>query len=855
MEQGIPELLAPAGSREALVASVNAGADAVYLSGKWYGARKYATNFTDEELVAAIEYAHLRNVKVYVTVNTLVHDRELLDVGRYLVFLYSAGADGVLIQDAGIAAMARDLVPCLPLHASTQYTITDAEGVFWARRSGFSRVVLARELDLAEVDRILTLPDSDRPGIELFVHGALCYAYSGRCLLSSVIGGRSGNRGMCAQPCRKPYRLVRGMADRYGRIKNPRVVPLPDSYLLSTRDLCIYPRLPDLLKRPVAALKIEGRMRSPEYAAIVVSRYRNAIDALGKGTFSPRKEDSEDMAVAFSRGFTAGYLFDDRGPALMGRRQPDNQGLFLGTVRSCRSGEMEVVPAARTTPGPGDGLVAIHPLSREEQGFVLEKAAEWRGNRLVIGHALPCQPGLELYLTRSSRLEREAAAILHGHAPSRRYHLDIDLSLVIRPAHIPVMTGFIITTDGRTIIARHEAAFIPEPAKGRGTTGTEIARQIRKTGASIFRVRSLSLDYPGGLFLPIGQLNSFRREFLAVAEQAVIASCRPGSDMVHVADDRLKELERTLGGSPSPRPARIPALGVMCDEPESAAIGCASGCERLYLEPSSDPARLRDDLCLALDSCRGSGRRMFWKWPSLPPPGFIRSALPLLHELCETGLAGIMVESPGAAAVVREELPYLEITGGSGLNIFNHLAVRFYSPLFSGFILSPELSGNETAELVNRAAHVNPDADIAVLVEGTLEAAVTADRLLDLIPAEIQDANQRFGLLDATSRIFPVHADSSGRCHIFNAAELCLLDFLPAFAASGVDMVLIDARHRGPEYTKGMVALYREALDAKNWMAGRDDGEDISGQLKSRIRDMAEGGITTGHYTRGCQED
>ena len=855
MEKGLPELLAPAGSREALIASVNAGADAVYLSGKRFGARKYATNFTDEELVAAIEFAHLRSVKVYVTVNTLVHDRELRDVARYLVFLYSAGADGVLIQDAGIAAIARELVPGLPLHASTQYTITDAEGVLWACRSGFSRVVLARELDMTEVDRIFTLPDSDRPGIELFVHGALCYAYSGRCLLSSVIGGRSGNRGMCAQPCRKPYRLVRGMADAYGRMKNPRVVPLPDSYLLSTRDLCTYPRLPELLRRPLAALKIEGRMRSPEYAAIVVSRYRNAMDAHAKGTFTPRMEDIEDMAVAFSRGFSAGYLFGDRGPALMGRRQPDNQGLFLGTVRSCRSGEMDVIPAAQTVPGPGDGLVTRHPLSKEEQGFVLREGAERKGNRLVIGHTITCQPGLEVYLTRSSRLEREAAAILHPPGPSGRHPLAVDLSLVIRPGNPPVITGAVKTADGRTIIARHEAAFVPEPATGRATTGTEIARQIRKTGASIFRVGSFSLDYPGGLFLPIGRLNSFRREFLAHAEQAVIASSRPGRDLIRSSDERLAEFDRSLDGSPSPRSARIPALGILCDEPQSAAIGCAAGCDRIYLEPSSDPARLRDALCLALDSCREPGGRIFWKWPSLPAPGFIRSALPLLHDLSGTGLAGIMVESPGAADAVREELPDIEITGGSGLNIFNYLTVRAYSPLFSGLTLSPELSGEETAELVKRAANVCPGTDIAVLVEGNLEAMVTADNLLDLIPAEMRDAHQRLGLLDATGRIFPVHADSTCRSHIFNAAELCLLDYLPAFAASGLDMVLIDARFRGPAYTRGMVALYREALDARDWIAGREGTEDLAGRLKSRIRDMAEGGITAGHYARGCRED
>ncbi|MDD1707110.1 MAG: U32 family peptidase, partial [Methanoregulaceae archaeon] len=566
----LPELLAPAGSRDALIASVNAGADAVYLGGKRFGARKYAVNFTDEELRAAIDYAHLRGVKVYVTVNTLVHDRELPEVARYLVFLHRCGADGVLVQDLGVAAIARQVVPGLPLHASTQCTITDIGGVIWAHRFGFSRVVLARELRIEEIDRIFAIPTSDRPGIELFVHGALCYAYSGRCLLSSVIGRRSGNRGMCAQPCRKPYRLVRGMADKYGRMKDSEVLPLPDSYLLSTRDLCIYQRLPDLVKRPVTALKIEGRMRSPEYVAIVVSRYRKALDALAKGRFSPREEDREDMAIAFSRGFSSGYLFGDRGPAIMGRCRPDNQGLFVGTIHLCRPEEMLVIPAARTIPGPGDGLVAINPLTKEERGFVLQSGAKRRGNYLVINHNLSCQPGFEVYLTRSSRLEREAAAIIKASGPLEKFPLNIDITLLVHPGKPPVLTGSLMTPDGRTLVIQHKAAFVPESAKMRSTTGEEIRRQIRKTGASVFRVRELILDYPGGLFLPVGQLNSFRREFLTVAESAILADLRPGPDQLRDAEERLLRFDDSFSSCPKGHEPTIPVLSVLCDEPLSA---------------------------------------------------------------------------------------------------------------------------------------------------------------------------------------------------------------------------------------------------------------------------------------------
>jgi len=222
---GVPELLAPAGSWDGLVAALDAGADAVYLAGKRFGARKGAKNFDDQELERAIDLAHMRGVKVYVAVNTLIPEPEVEDVGERLLWLYEAGADAVLVQDLGVLRLARDLVPDLELHASTQMTVSSLEGAWWAAEMGLSRAVLARELPLSEV---VEIGEKASIGVEVFVHGALCYSYSGQCLLSSVIGGRSGNRGLCAQPCRKPYRLMRSQKrDSWGRPLELEEVPLP----------------------------------------------------------------------------------------------------------------------------------------------------------------------------------------------------------------------------------------------------------------------------------------------------------------------------------------------------------------------------------------------------------------------------------------------------------------------------------------------------------------------------------------------------------------------------------------------------------------------------------------------------
>jgi putative protease len=349
----------------------------VYLSGKRFGARKYAANFSDAEIEEAVRYAHSYGIRVYVTVNTLIHDRELDGVLEYLSWLWSIGVDAVLVQDTGLAALAREFLPGLVLHASTQMTVHNSDGVRWAAEMGLSRVVLARELLLEEVNRIAQETKDTGTGLEVFAHGALCYGYSGQCLLSSVIGGRSGNRGMCAQPCRKPYTLVLGETDAYGRPVNLAEVTLKERYLLSPKDLCTYQHLPELVKSPVASLKIEGRMKSPEYVAMVVSTYRRALDAIAAGSWEPSRKAYRDLLMAFNREFTEGYLFGDRYGKLMGRDAPDNRGLAVGRVERYdrKSRTAFIRPSCPVTPVPGDGLLVTLPGEPgRDLGFALNAA-------------------------------------------------------------------------------------------------------------------------------------------------------------------------------------------------------------------------------------------------------------------------------------------------------------------------------------------------------------------------------------------------------------------------------------------------------------------------------------------------
>ena len=339
-----PELLSPAGDRTCLLAAVENGADAVYFGLRRHNARIRAMNFDGADLAEVMALLHRRGVKGYVTLNTLVFPGELADVESTVRQLTVAGVDAVIIQDLGLARLIRAITPDLEIHASTQMSITSEEGIRLAAELGCSRVILARELSLDEIKRIRA---QARLPVEVFVHGALCVAYSGQCLTSEALGGRSANRGECAQACRMPYEIVcDGQLVDLGKTQ----------YLLSPQDLAAYDLIPRLIELGVASLKIEGRLKSPEYVANITQHYRQAIDAAWAGqpvAFTPR--DVEEMELSFSRGFSHGFLDGNNHKVLVRGDYAKKRGIFLGCVDSvCTAG---VLISCSTTVKPGDGLV------------------------------------------------------------------------------------------------------------------------------------------------------------------------------------------------------------------------------------------------------------------------------------------------------------------------------------------------------------------------------------------------------------------------------------------------------------------------------------------------------------------
>ncbi len=873
-KKGLPELLAPAGSPASLRAAVAAGADAVYLSGKRFGARRFAANFSLPEISEALRFAHLNGVRVYVTVNTLIHDRELAGVADYLVWLYTEGADAVLVQDTGIASLAREIVPDLPLHASTQMTIHTTGGVLWAAEQGFSRVVLARELPLAEICAIAEGTRQSGVGLEVFIHGALCSSYSGQCLLSSLIGGRSGNRGMCAQPCRKPYELVTARRDEYGRPDRISVVPSPGPYLLSPKDLCTYRHLPELVAAPVVSLKIEGRMRSPEYVAIVVSTYRRALDAIAAGGWRPEPEAEQDLLLAFNRGFTGGYLFGDRHKALMARDAPDNRGICIGTVagQDRRSGTVTVRLNGTLLPATGDGLLVTDPAGRgKEWGFLLNNKPVVRDEATItFTIPRPAAPGSAVYITSSRLLEAKARRIIADPPADLMHRIPVDLRIVVDTAGCIGIEGHLESASGKEVRVSYQPDFSLVPARSRPLTRDQLEAQVRKSGDTPFVIRDCAIIYDSKLFAPVGELNRMRREFLARAEAALLASSIPGEDAVASSQQRFAELFRQ-------HPAPVPEMGddaspdvpllltLYADTTETVSMALQEGCTRICFEPAcTSPyhrcstetvAGFRHQAGAAMALCRDAGARFVLKLPRITRDDYLGDVLPGIVDLHKEGLAECMVENAGAAHAIRALVPAMVLSGGAGLGIFNHRSACRFSPIFRSLTLSPELSGDECRELVRAAHRGGCSPSFGLIVQGIAEAMVTEDCILEPVKhcgaGGVKDRNVFFGIRDTTGHIFPLRTDGACRTRIGNAVETCLIDHLPVIRQYGISEVVIDARGRTGAYAGAVTRIYRDAIS----LCGAGTGTDWQpGPLKDRIKTLAYGGITAGHFQRGLKE-
>lgn len=483
------ELLAPAGTYDAFIAAVENGADAVYMGGKLFNARANASNFDIEELRKIVEYAHLRDVKIHITMNTLLDDNEIKDALEFAYELYKIGIDAVIVQDLGLAKVLHENIPQLVLHASTQISTHNLEGVNELAKLGFSRVVLARELSIDEIKYICDNTDTE---IEIFAHGALCISYSGECLMSSMIGDRSGNRGKCAQPCRLPYTLIKNDTE------------ISSGYLLSPKDLATIEILKDLPN--VASLKIEGRMKSPEYVATVTHTYRKYLDKVSKyEDSSVDYSDKNNLVQIFNRGgFSKGYLLGKTGRDMMCYEKPKNWGTYVGKVIAYDEKRYITLDDVSNI-SIGDGI-EIWNNSNDSPSTIVTEIVDNKIGRI---HG-KINVGNKVYKTSDKRLNQIAReSFSRGfvkHSP-----IDIQIEIVKEKNIKIIINDFEFISD-----------IVPQKSQNKPLTKDTILEQFSKTGNTPFAIRNLDIQLENELFLPISVLNGLRRNALSAYEKYLI---------------------------------------------------------------------------------------------------------------------------------------------------------------------------------------------------------------------------------------------------------------------------------------------------------------------------------------------
>jgi U32 family peptidase len=520
----VPELLAPAGDWECAHAAVENGADAIYFGLDKFNARMRAHNFTEADLPDLMRFLHGRGVKGYVTFNTLVFADELAEAGRYLRTIIAAGVDAAIVQDAGICRLIRRLSPDFPIHASTQMTITSPAGVAFAREIGCHLVVLARENSLKEIAAIqagqrdvpagLSAPASHTTRhaplpLEVFVHGALCVAYSGQCLTSESLGGRSANRGECAQACRLPYELV----------SDGRTIDLGGrQYLLSPQDLAGLDVLPDLIRAGVASLKIEGRLKSPEYVASITRVYRQALDRLSAGrphdahTEADGSNERYELEMAFSRGLHTGWFRGIDNQQLVHARFAKKRGVLLGTITGLKGHALLVRLDAPLKPGDGVVIDTGTGDDHEQGGRVV--SLHPRGDVTQIsfrpGQINPrrVHPGDRLWKTDDPELKKRVRATFQGEAVrfQRPLHFEFH-GLDGRPLTV-------IARDDEGHAARIESRIPLVPALKHPLTDESLGRQFGRLGGTPFKPGRLENRIEGALMLPLNEMNRLRRELI-----------------------------------------------------------------------------------------------------------------------------------------------------------------------------------------------------------------------------------------------------------------------------------------------------------------------------------------------------
>ena len=838
----LPELLAPAGDWDCARAAVENGADAIYFGLDRFNARMRAQNFTEADLPALMEFLHRRGVRGYVTFNTLVFTDELADAEDYLRSVISAGVDAAIVQDVGICRLIRKISPDFPIHGSTQLTVTSPAGVEFARSLGCELVVLARENSIREIEAIQTA-QRDQASVagtpaplplEVFVHGALCVAYSGQCLTSESLGGRSANRGECAQACRMPYELV----------SDGQTVDLGDRrYLLSPQDLSGLEVLPDLVRAGVRSLKIEGRLKSAEYVASITRVYRRALDQLAASASAGSSSEARyELEMAFSRGLYTGWFRGINNQELAHARFGKKRGVYLGEVSAVGPNAVRLRLEGPLKPGDGVGFDAGRPDLPEEGGRIYGVRPLRDGfveltfgsgavdfQRIEVGH--------RLWKTDDPELNRDLRKTFEGEAPRQTRPLRFE---VHGSAGAPMT---LIVRDSEGHVVQVSSSILLMVAQKRPMTVESLGDSLGRLGGTPFHLGGMEVHLEGALILPVSELNRLRREAIAQLEILRAAPriwnllpAAPGSHSVAAAV--RPDSSPTV---PSTTAAKTPELIVLVRSLAQLDAALRCGVTTIYCD-FEDPKKYREAVttfhtAYGCSVAPGAARPEIWV---APPRVFKPGEEWILKQVLSSNADGYLVRNP-------EHLRFFagqRRRGDFSLNVANPLAADWFitHQQLERVTVSYDLNAEQVAGLLRAAPpewfeltlhqhmplfHMEHCVFCAFLSQGT--DYTNCGRPCDQHVVKLRDR---------TGAEHPLKADSGCRNTVFNARAQTGAESLGRFLELGARVFRIEFVDETAEQVATVIGRYRALLRGE-----------ITGQaLWQELKLSSQLGVTRGQF-------
>lgn len=777
MKKSKYELLAPAGDMAALKAAVSAGANAVYLGYDEFSARAKAKNFNKEELREAINYAHLRDVKIYVTFNILIADFEIKRAMERVKMLYDLGVDALILQDLGIAREIRKNFPDFEVHASTQMAVNNFYGAKFLKEMGFSRVVLARETPLFELEKIKEL-DID---VETFIHGALCVSYSGECLMSSMIGGKSGNRGECAQACRKSYEILDFDKNKIGK----------RLYYISPKDLNTLDDVAKIINSGGYSLKIEGRMKNPEYVYTVVSSYKKSLEN------KLSQEDKDDTEQVFNRGFTKGLFNGDFGNDFISSDRPDNRGIEIGKVIDARKNYAKVIFDEDVF--EGDGLEFISNSGR----FGMRSNSFYEAN-------IPHEINLFKVPILNSKINRTFSKKLYEKVDEKienfDYKRELDIDLRIKIGERPL-----IKVKSGDLSANFELDRVVEVAKKSGLDRDRVIENISKTGDSIFQVKNINLDLDDNAFLPISAINELRREVTKILEDKILNGA---IDRFEIENNlEKKKFERQNKDKKS----KIKVFFNKFKDLENSSLNDIDEIiiRAKDLEKFNKKFKSRE-VSIYLDK--------FYSYYELEK---LRE-----YILKNQNVRGIWINNLSEYYIFKDD--GLEINGDIGINVFNRLTSDFFRDLgLNSITLSPELNSSQIQKIVNKN-----DTELNLISYGRLPVMTMKHCPFSIIKNCKDEKScptcryKNYLLRDEKNVDFEVLRQNTFT-EIFNSYPILLDGYVNRLLDNKVNLLIL-----ADEFTDEIIKLYKNYKE--------EDFKNIKKKLEDKYQQ-----VTKGHINRG----